>query len=113
MELDVIPTDGTGQAHYTITTTLEGAVYLLTFDYNQRADAWYMSIATEESEDIYDGIKVLANWPLLRRCSDSRRPPGELFAYSTTSDTSPPGLNDLAPGGRCILIYISSDLVPS
>lgn len=112
MELSTIATDGTGQAFYSMTTTLEGTSYLLAFAYNQRCDCWLLSIATAEGEDIVNGIKILANWPLLRKVADPRMPQGELFAYSNTSDASPPRFADLAPGGRCQLLYISSDLLP-
>ncbi len=92
--------------------TLEGTTFLLTFQYNQREDTWYFSIATSEGDDLYNGMKLVCSWPLTRKCADSRMPQGEFFVISNTDDNTPPGLNDLAPGGRCVLNYWTSDELP-
>lgn len=112
MTVQVVPTDATGLTNYSQTTVLEGTAYLLTFSYNQRENCWYLSMATEEGDDIIDGMKLVCSWPITRKCADPRAPQGELMVISNTSDNSPPGLADLAPGGRCILNYFTSDLIP-
>ena len=94
---------------WTQSTTLEGTTYVLTFQFNWTTSAWYMSIADASGVDIYNGVKFTVGIPLLFRCKDIRRPPGELFIISNTTDTSPPGLFDLLPGsGRCQLYYIDA-----
>jgi hypothetical protein len=91
-------------------TTFEGTKYTLNFQFNQRCASFYMSIADADGVDIYNGVKVVCGPLLLRKCKDSRRPPGDLFCLSATADTSPPGLVDLLPEtGRCTLYYITSD----
>jgi hypothetical protein len=97
---------------YTLTSTLDGVTYLLTFDYNQRCDCWYLSVATEEGDDIYNGIKLVCDWPLLHKCADTRAPAGELMCWSNTTDKSPARLGDLVAGGRCQLIYIDASDMP-
>jgi hypothetical protein len=115
--IQVVPTDATGAPFYSQTTTLEGVQYLLTFSYAQREGAWYLSVADANGVDIYNGMKLVCSGPsgpipLLWRCKDPRRPPGDLFVLSGTSDLTPPGLADLAPGsGRCALYYMTSDVL--
>ncbi len=93
----------------TVQTTLENVNYLLSFSYNTRSDTWWLSVADAGGVDIYNGLKLVCNVPLLRRCADSRRPPGELFVVDSTGQNTPPGLDDLGPSGRCTLVYITSD----
>lgn len=93
-------------------TTLDGVPYLLQFTYSERADVWYLAILTEEGDAIRYGVKLVCGWPLLRKVADPRKPPGVLFVWTANNDDSPPGLLDLAPGGRCTLIYVpQADLV--
>lgn len=106
----VIPT--TADPFSQQTTTLEGVTYLLTFAYNARCDCWYLSLADSQGVDIYNGVKLICNVALMRKCSDPRKPPGELFVINANNDDSPPGLNDLlASTGRCVLFYVTSDWV--
>lgn len=93
-------------------TTLEGSTYLLSFNYNQRASCWYLSIATEEGDYILNGVKLICNWPLLRRCADPRLPQGELVCVTFGADLTPPGLTDLGDGARCQLVYFTGDELP-
>ena len=98
--------DTSDDPFYTQVTDLDGINYILSFAYNQRENCWYLSIADIQSSNIVTGIKVVSNWKLLRRGSDTRLPPGELVARSYTQDDSPPGLSDFGPGKRVELIYI-------
>lgn len=93
------------------TVTLEGSNYGLQFDYNERAASWYMSVADANGVDIYNGVKLVTGFSLLRKCKDPRAPPGALFVYSSTPGGTPPGLYDLISGGPAQLIYITSDWV--
>jgi len=112
MTVQIVPTDANGIATYFQNTTFEGTQYILEFDYNQRCASWYLSIADSDNVDIYNGIKLVTGFPLLRKCVDPRRPPGEMFIFSSTADQSPPGLLDLIPGnGRCALYYVTSDWI--
>jgi hypothetical protein len=94
-------------------TTLEGTTFILSFDYNQRCDCYYLSVQDSEGNDIYDGVKIVCDLPLLRTCADKDRAPvGELWALSLNGDNSTPRLGELAPGGRVVLLYITSNLLP-
>jgi hypothetical protein len=104
--LQVVPTPDSTTPFWTETVTLDGTQYILLFNFNQRCATWYLSLQTIDGDDITDGIKLVAGWDLLVKCADPNRPPGRLYVLSTTSDWSPPGLADLAPGGRCVLTYL-------
>lgn len=110
MSIGTIPTGD--DPFYTLSSTLDGVTYLLTFTYNQRCDCWYLSVATEEGDDIYDGMKLVCGWPLLNKCADPRAPAGELMCWSNSTDDSPARLEDLVPGGRCELLYIDAIELP-
>lgn len=112
MSLVLVPTDATGAQIYEQQTTLDGATFNLYFNFNQRTQCWYLSVADSSGVDIYNGIKIITGLPLLRRCKDPRRPPGDFLCLSSTSNLSPPGLQDLYPGsGRCTLYYLTGDWV--
>jgi hypothetical protein len=110
MTVQLVPTFNSPS--YSQTTTLEGISFLFSFIYSQREDCWYLSIADANGVDVYNGIKLIVGNPLLFKCVDPRRPPGELCVLSGTTDLSPPGLNDLiADSGRCQLWYTTSDVL--
>lgn len=96
---------GDGDAFSSQTTPLDGTAFVLDFAFNQRCACWYLSIATLDGTPVAT-VKLVCAWDLLRKCASPLRPPGKLFVLSTTGDSSPPGLTALAPGGRCILVYI-------
>lgn len=104
MSLLRIPT--TADAFYSMSVDLEGVEYRLKFAYNSREDRWYLSVFDAVGEPIAQSVKLVTNWPLLnRKAWDPRAPKGVLYV----SGTSPPGLNDLVEGGRCSLVYLTSD----
>lgn len=107
MAILTIPT--TADPFYVQRTDLEGREYVLTFDYSTREGVWYLTIADDTETVLAAGVKLTVGLPLLYRFKDARMPPGLLFVYSSTGDDSPPGLADLAPGGRCTLDYMTSD----
>jgi hypothetical protein len=107
MTVQVIPTPDGTTPFATQTTTLDGVPYLLTFQYSQREDRWFLLLSTVDGSPIYGAVKLVLNWPLFAQCRDTRRPPGQFYVVSNTqSDDSPPGLNELAPTARCALTYI-------
>ena len=112
MTTAIIPTPTATQPFWSETVALDGTTYLLTFNYNQRCDCWYLSVGTNDGSDIVNGLKILSNWPLLKHCADNRLPMGEIVCFSTTLDVTPARLADLEVGGRCQLTYIpSTDLL--
>lgn len=112
MTIMVIAGDANATPLYEQQTTLDGSRFNLYFQFNQRCQCWYLSVADASGVDVYNGVKLVCGIPLLRKCKDPRRPAGELFVLSSTSNQAPPGLYDLIPGsGRCTLLYFTADWV--
>lgn len=91
-------------------TQLDGSDFILSFDYSGREDRFYLSIADSAGVAIVSGIKLVTNWPLLGKVSDTRRPKGELLAFDPLDGVEgavygPPGFRDLGPGRRVKLLY--------
>jgi len=102
-----IPTQQ-GVPFWTQRTTLDGRDYNLRFAWNQREARWYLDILAGGGDPILTGLKLITNWPLLRSYhADPRVPPGELGVLTSLPDISPPGLNDMGIGRRCVLTYVS------
>lgn len=92
---------------YTQKCPLDGTQYQLTFRWNHRTKTWSLDLDDSAGTAIVHGMRLMVGVPILNRYHylDSC-PPGELIVTSQTSDDSPPGLEDLADGARCQLIYI-------
>ncbi len=111
MTMVVIPTDLVAP-FYTQTTSLDGVNYFLTFRYNTREQAYYLSIDSVDGAVNYaQGIKLVSNFPLLQSYGDN--PPGELMAVSfSPDDDSPARIGELGDGQRVNLIYMEeADLI--
>lgn len=89
---------------YSERVTLDGSEYIFAFDWNDREGRWYLSISTVDGLPLALGIKLVANWPLLRRFTDSRLPPGHLIAADISSQAGEsPAYAEL--GARVKLMY--------
>jgi uncharacterized protein DUF6983 len=108
MSTVVIPVDPTA-LFSTQTTTLDGVPYLLTFRYNSREQAYYLTIQSADGLTTYvQGVKLVSDFFLLRPYPT---PPGELLVLVPDSDDSPPRLGDFAAGGRATLYYLDAPTV--
>ena len=109
MSYQIIPVDpDTTALYYDQIVPLEGIEYLFTFLWSDRESCWYLSIGDQDGNPIAYGIRLVVNWPLLRRFTDSRLPPGLLVA----TDTSLQGADIAASsdlGSRVLLMYMTSD----
>jgi len=76
-------------------TQLDGRTYTFRFHWNERERSWYLEIGDVDDVPIVASRKLVANWPLLQRVTDERRPPGEIFVVNATADDSDPDLDDL------------------
>ena len=76
--------------NYNQNVTLDGIVFNFEFKFNQRDDAWTISLLDESEVRIRSGIKLVANHPLLRLVRDLRRPPGELVTLDVRVRPAPP-----------------------
>ena len=53
--------------HYTQQTELDGKTYTLEFEYIEREDFWLLHIGDQDGKALVNGIKLVPEWPLLRR----------------------------------------------
>jgi hypothetical protein len=96
--------------YWTQKARLDGRDYVLHFAYNERLDRYYVSIHDDEDVPLIQGLKLVANFPLLRRYRwDERIPPGELMAISLQTDVTPPRFAELGEGRRVELTYFSTE----
>ncbi len=97
---------------FSITTILDGKSYGLTFKYSAREDRWYLTIRDVSDVLLVGSIKIVGNWPLLRR---SQYIPGIPNGGLVAADFSPqggasPGYNDL--GTRVRILYYPTIVTP-
>lgn len=72
--------------HFAQQTELDGRTYTFEFEWIERDKFWMLHIGDENGRPLVCGIKVVTNWPLLRR--DISVLPGQLVPID--SDASPP-----------------------
>jgi len=102
--------DAPDLGNFSLVASLDGVDYQFVFNYNGREDAWYFDLLTVEGNVIRAGVKVVSNWPLLRRCKEETKPGGELMAIDTLSDARDPLLDDL--GNRVAFAYVQAEDLP-
>lgn len=94
------------------TVSLDGVSYVLRLQYNQREACYYLSITDVTlGTDIVSGIKLVSNYPLIRRYDGGDivgLPPGELIAFSNTPDDSPADIGQLGLAARVTLLYLDA-----
>jgi hypothetical protein len=92
----IIPMEDAGElGAFFFTVPLDGVDYEFNFQFNDREGFWYFDLLNLEGEYIRSGVKVVVNIPLIMRCRDEGRPPGELICIETLTEVTEPGLNDL------------------
>lgn len=89
--------------HFVLQTQLDGETFTIRVHWNERESAWYLELADLEGVTIVASRKLVADWSLLHRVTDDRRPPGELVVVDLTGEGIDPGLDDL--GERVELNY--------
>lgn len=97
--------------HFDLVQVLDGVSYLLTFHWNTRSEAWYLSLSLEDETVVWAGVKLVVNWELQARGVHPSRPPGLLMAFDDAARKTDPGLEDL--GKRVKLYYFDASEVAS
>lgn len=92
--------------------TLDGVEFALRFDYSGREDRWYLSVSVANTgEQVRRGMKVQANWDLLRLSVHPSRPPGALLFLDVRREAGSIESPGLYSFGRTVkLVYLSGDL---
>ena len=101
-----------GASAYDQRVTLDGQSYILRFDWNGRAGAWYLSIADAEGEPLLTSRKLSTNSPILNRFRFvDGLPPGELIACDFSAQIPYAGYTELGPKRGVTLYYFDAEEV--
>jgi hypothetical protein len=106
----LLPTE-TEEENYSFEAELDGATYILQFNWNDRASAWFLSLSKDDGTKLASGIKLTTGTVVFDWLVDLDAPIGRLYVYDSSLTDADPGRYDLADGQRCQLLYIEySDL---
>jgi hypothetical protein len=102
----LIPTDSETPL-YDLRVTIDDSDYVLSFDYSQREDRWYLSLALPSGDVLVRGWKLVTGVMLGIRVADRRMPAGAFAVITQAQDQSPPGWGELGADRRCQLYYVT------
>lgn len=95
-----------GASAYDQRVTLDGQAFILTFAWNERAGAWYLSIADADGVALLRSRKIATGVPLLSRFRYlDGIPPGELIALDPSGTYDYAGYTELGPRRGVTLYY--------
>lgn len=83
-----IPTR-TDISSYNFTIELDEVVFRIVMVYNTRAAQWFFSIRDIDGNSLREGLKMVANWPLLLTWVQQGRPDGAMYAINPENDDDP------------------------
>ena len=87
------------------TIELQGEEYIFAFSFNQRDDAWYLSII-KNAVTIALRLRLVAGYNLLEPVLSLEKPPGFLYLYDVDLKTSVGREADInSLGNRILLVY--------
>lgn len=98
----ILPTQS-DNPRYTQTVTLSDVAYRLHLEWNERAEAWFLGIATSDGTPLLSGRRVVVGWPLNFGASDPRLPRGVIEAIDLQGMDLDPAYGDL--GTRVVLAF--------
>jgi len=97
-----------GSADQSLDVTLDNVPYTLRVLWNERFGYWSLSIAYRDGEDILTNIKMVNNWPLVKRFQRLDMA-GELFFLHKAGKTYRPTYDDV--GNEYGLYYYDPETV--
>jgi hypothetical protein len=107
-----VPTEGSINLAFVQETELDGTTYRLTFRWNAREGAWYLSVHDLEDQPLIPGRKLVCGAFLGRHARVEGQPPGQLLVINTASPGRDPGRDDFA-NGAAALIYEEVGSLPT
>lgn len=88
------------------TVALDGVNYILDLRWSERANGWFLDLYDDAEDPIRQGIRLVADWPLLRLIADERAPRGNLMALASGGDADP---TFETLGTEVSLVYVEPD----
>lgn len=110
MSAQIIPCR-TDSPRYSIRVELDGARFELHFEWNDRAEAWFLDLYDANAVRLLSSVRIVVAFPFLERFTDPRMPPGILLADDTMKTDHDPLLGEL--GDRVQLIYTPLADIPA
>lgn len=100
----IIPTRN-DLAAYTFQITLDGEIFIFAIRWNTEYEYWTFDILDFASNPLIVGVKMIINYPLIRRYVSDVLPKGEIVAVDGSSKLERIGRTDL--GDVVQLIYVT------
>lgn len=92
---------------YSFSQEMDGIDYVFTFYWNERATAWFLSVALTDGTELLSGNKVTTGTNLFEWWVDQVNSfRGALLVRDSSGTDADPGRYDLAPDGRCTIFYL-------
>lgn len=92
---------------YSFSQELDGIDYVFTFYWNERASAWFLSVALTDGTELLSGNKITTGTNLFEWWVDQTNSfRGALLVRDSSGADADPGRYDLAPDGRCTIFYL-------
>jgi len=92
---------------YVFQVPLDEVSFQLEFKFNERDQAWYLSILDPAGNDLRTGLRVVSDWTLLRLWAEiDKRPAGEMIAVAQGGIARPALIDEL--GKEIIFTYLDA-----
>lgn len=89
---------------------LDGEEFVFFILWNSVDESWYLELYTSALEPVLVGHKICVGVPLLRDCSSTLKPLGELIAIDTENTDTDPGLDDFGEDPlRVQFVYLTAE----
>lgn len=96
-----------GEPHYRFSTELSGIPFVVEVRWNQREEAWYMTVLDANESPVLSGVKLVLGALLGARSADPRKPPGAFVVADLSGTGRDATLDDL--GTRVVVSFFSNE----
>ena len=87
--------------------TLDDTPYKLSFYWNSRDEAWFMTIVDREENELIRGIKLVLNYPLLNNHRNRGLPPGEIIIIDPSDGPETISYDDFTGARGLLMTYLT------
>jgi hypothetical protein len=94
---------------YTFQIQLDNTLYQLSYNWCDRQQYWYMSIADSNKNPLVNGVKLLSGINLFGLYIDESLPGGQFVCVDTSNSGLDPDKTNF--GGTVLMLYIESGTV--
>lgn len=95
---------------FVIDAELDNEPYKIRFRWNEKDNCWTFSLKDELNNSIIEGVKIVPNYPLLRRFKREGFPQGEFTAIVLDNKKESIGYEDFYNGSASFLYTTADEL---